>query len=219
MPETRSTAAESSKSSPRRTQAERTATAHRRMIRAAIELIGEQGYSRTTLAEVGRRAGYSAGLVSHHFGSKEGLLLKLLDRVATRFHKDQVLPAVDSFEGLEALDRMIDVYLNELRVRPERMRALYVLMGEALGPLAGLRDAFAKLNEGHRTSIQKRIERGIEAGLLRRDVDPRNEAVVIVSMLRGAAYQWMIDPDCFDLDEVAGRIKATLHHTLGKERS
>ena len=45
---------------PRRTQAERTATAHRRMIRAAIRLIARQGYTKTTLAEVGREAGYTA---------------------------------------------------------------------------------------------------------------------------------------------------------------
>lgn len=214
VPDTTQSETGKAKAPARRTQAERTATAQRRMIRAAIELIGEQGYSRTTLAEVGKRAGYTGGLVSHHFGSKEGLLEKLLDRVAHRFYEDQILPAVDSHEGLEALDRTIDVYLRELRLRPERMRALYVLMGEALGPLASLRDAFAKLNEGYRSSVRTRIEQGIEAGLIRRDVDAAAEAAVIVSMLRGAAHQWMIDPDCFDLEEVADRIKAAVHSTL-----
>ena len=49
----------------RRTQAERSATANRRMIRAAIQLIARQGYTKTTLAQVGKEAGYTGGLVSH----------------------------------------------------------------------------------------------------------------------------------------------------------
>ena len=48
---------------PRRTQAERSATANRRLIRAAMRLIAHQGYSRTTLAEVGKAAGYTGGLL------------------------------------------------------------------------------------------------------------------------------------------------------------
>ena len=51
------------KSPRRRTQAERTALSEKLILRAAIKLIARQGYSRTTLAEIGKEAGYSGGLV------------------------------------------------------------------------------------------------------------------------------------------------------------
>lgn len=40
---------------------------------AAVELFAERGYDRTTVRAVADRAGASASLVMHHFGSKDGL--------------------------------------------------------------------------------------------------------------------------------------------------
>src|SRR5439155_1232642 len=109
------------------------------ILRAAIKLIARQGYSRTTLAEIGKEAGYSGGLVSHRFGSKQDLLRALVGRITTRFAQDQMVPAIEGRPGLEALCEMGDTYLRELTAREARLRALYVLMGEALGPVPPLR--------------------------------------------------------------------------------
>ena len=198
----------------RRTQAERRATANRRMLRAAIKLISRQGYTKTTLAQVGREAGYTGGLVSHHFGSKEGLLRELVTRAAGRFYEDQIRSAVESRSGLDALCAMADTYLNELVVREERMRALYVLMGEALGPVAEINDLFAELNRGFRVTAREWIEAGIAAGEVRPELDPEAEAALFVGMLRGVANQWMADRGCFDLEKVRQSLKDSLRRHL-----
>ena len=62
----------------RMTQAERTALSDARMLEAAKALIVEHGTHNTTLREVGERAGYSRGLASNRFGSKEGLFDQLV---------------------------------------------------------------------------------------------------------------------------------------------
>ena len=178
---------------PRRTQAERTATASRRMLRAARQLIARQGYTKTTLAQVGKEAGYTGGLVSHHFGSKEGLLRELVGRITGRFYQDQIRPATDGLAGLEALVATADVYLNELVAREERMRTLYVLMGEALGPVSEVSEVFAELNAGFRGNASRLIEEGMTRGEIRKDLDPDAEAGLFVGMLRGVALQWMAD--------------------------
>jgi len=198
----------------RRTQAERTATSNRRMIRAAIRLIARQGYTRTTLAQVGREAGYTGGLVSHHFGSKEGLLRALVERAAGRFYRDQLLTATQGKSGLNALCASLDTYLDELEVREEHMRALYVLMGEALGPVAEINEVFADLNRGFRLSARAWIQEGMEAHEIRSDLDPDAEAAVFVGMLRGVATQWMADPRCFDLGAVRESLKDALRRHL-----
>ena len=157
----------------RRTQAERTATAHRKMIRAATKLIARQGYTKTTLAQVGKEAGYTGGLVSHHFGSKDGLLLETVHHLSRRFRKDQIEPATTGLSGLESLMTFVDLYFDELRQRPGRMKALYVLMGEAIGPVPEIRRMFAELNRGLRSGIASWIGRGIEEGVIRKHVDPK----------------------------------------------
>ena len=44
------------------------------LIEVTIDSLAEVGYVGTTLAEIARRAGVSAGLVAHYFGDKDGLL-------------------------------------------------------------------------------------------------------------------------------------------------
>lgn len=48
-------------------------TARTRIVDAAIELFGEAGYAATSVKKVADAAGVSAGLVIHHFRSKDGL--------------------------------------------------------------------------------------------------------------------------------------------------
>ena len=61
-------------------QAERSAQSDKKMFEAAIELINERGTAKTTLKDIGEHAGYSRGLASYRFGSKDGLWMELFDK-------------------------------------------------------------------------------------------------------------------------------------------
>ena len=56
----------------------------RQLIEATIDTLAEVGFSATTLAQIGRRAGVSPGLVAHYFGDKDSLLEATLRHMATR---------------------------------------------------------------------------------------------------------------------------------------
>src|SRR5688572_3838808 len=58
----------------RRTQRERREETRSKVLAAATALIARHGSRALTLAAVGEAAGYSRGIVSHHFGSRENLL-------------------------------------------------------------------------------------------------------------------------------------------------
>src|SRR5262249_57141898 len=53
------------------TQAERVAESAQRLMQAAIELIAEKGFQRTSASEIAERAGYSRTMVAARHGSKE----------------------------------------------------------------------------------------------------------------------------------------------------
>ncbi len=203
-------------STPRLTQAERTARSERRMINAAVRLISRQGYTKTTLAQVGEESGYSRGLVSHRFGSKAGLLEALMRRITGRFLEDQVRPAIDDRSGIAALVTMVDTYFNELTAREERLRTVYVLMGEALGPVPEIRDVFMSLNKGFRDNARQWIEDGIATGEMRAGLDPSAEAALFIGTLRGVAMQWITEPRCFDLEAVRESIKDAVRRHLAR---
>ena len=58
------------------------------------------------------------------------------------------------------------------------------------------------------------IEVGVRAGRVRADVDTATQAALFVSAIRGAAWQWLIDPSV-DVDAIHEEIKATFARNLG----
>lgn len=56
-------------------RASRTAVSHARILDAAVDVLIEKGYARTSTLEIQRRAGVSRGRLTHHFPSREGLLV------------------------------------------------------------------------------------------------------------------------------------------------
>ena len=192
----------------RRTQEERKAESERRIIRAAIELFARQGYSKTTLKMVGEAAGYTGGLVSHRFGSKEGLLKAVVARISQRFLEDQLRPYVEEDSATTSLENYIAIYLNEVTVRQSRIRALYVIMGEALGTVQEIQGQIAELNTGFRKGLAALVQRGIDNGEFRKGVDPNAAAILILGMLRGVTMQALADKKAIDLKAMIPLIQA-----------
>src|SRR5665213_1705824 len=62
-----------------RTQQERKAETRARLLAAAADLFAEQGIDAVSVDAVAEAAGRTSGAVYAHFGSKQGLLLALLD--------------------------------------------------------------------------------------------------------------------------------------------
>ncbi|HZD32436.1 MAG TPA: TetR/AcrR family transcriptional regulator [Candidatus Angelobacter sp.] len=57
-----------------------TLSSHDRILRAAKRLFAEVGYENTSTVSVAREAGTSESQLMKHFGSKQGLLIAILDR-------------------------------------------------------------------------------------------------------------------------------------------
>jgi AcrR family transcriptional regulator len=204
---------------PGMSKAERSARSDAEIMRAAARLIARQGYGKTSLIQIGLEAGYSGALISNRFGSKEGLLRALLERITTRFNDDQIRPALAGRKGLEALCAVMDAYLRELEEREDRVRIFYVLMGEGLGSVPEVLPSFSRLNESLRADAEQRIREGIDAGEIRPDVDPKVEALAFLATLRGTALQRLVDPESFDLGHVREGLVASLRRNLGVESS
>jgi AcrR family transcriptional regulator len=108
-----------------RTQAERTALSHERLLDAALLVFGERGFRNSSLAEIGERAGYSRALVTLRFGSKDGLLRELATRMLGRWGAQVVKPVLASLRGVEALQALTRAHRAAVEENPDAIRALY----------------------------------------------------------------------------------------------
>jgi AcrR family transcriptional regulator len=63
---------------PRRTQADRSAATRRALLGAGRDLFTERGFAGAGQEEIVERAGVTRGALSHHFGTKQGLFLAVM---------------------------------------------------------------------------------------------------------------------------------------------
>jgi AcrR family transcriptional regulator len=80
-----------------------------RVLTAAVEVILEEGYYRASSNHIAKRAGVSWGVIQHHFGSRERLLLEvvragsgtLLDSLReAEIHGETIEERIDSLAGV-----------------------------------------------------------------------------------------------------------------------
>ena len=197
-----------------RTQEQRRELSEKQMLKAAISLFARQGYVKTTLTEVGKEAGYTAGLVSHRFGSKEGLLQAVVDHISKRFLNDQLGNAIQETRATDSLNNYMEIYLTEVSLRAGPMRALYAIMGEAIGAVPEIRGPIAKLNAGARERLRDIIQKGIDQKEFSAETDVYAAAALIIGALRGLVMQHLADPKNFDLKSMRSAVKATVIASL-----
>jgi AcrR family transcriptional regulator len=193
----------------RRTQQQRRHEAESALLNAAAELVVHDGVRSLTLAAVGERAGYSRGIVTHHFGSKQALLERLARTTQTGF-----VPGLAALPpGLDRLLRLIDGYLGALGDTGVMHRAFLLLWAEA-ATASNLAPIFRERDEAFRSDLRSDITAGITDGDVRPDTDPDDVAIAIVGQLRGIGLQCLLDPQTVDTGRLRRSVTDHWRHAL-----
>ncbi len=167
------------------------------MVEAAIELLNTVGIQGTTLVAIGDKAGYSRGLVTHHFGSKAGLFRAVLKRITANWTAD-LNAALGDRAGIAAFTAAIDAHLAHVLRHPEYIRAQNILWGAALDPASEFKPNVAEFMRIQRESVAAWVRGGQESGEIPSEINPERIAEQYYGGLIGINSQWLVSPD-FDL--------------------
>ena len=137
---------------------------------AAERLMAEQGYDAATVAAIVEQAGIPPSSIYHYFGSKEGVLLAVMERGAQRFFAE--LPDVGRRLGsqIEHLRAVLGAATATLERHPDFLRILVVMAAQPFG--AGEGEVHRVVNRVRELALVRlREQMRIVFGL-----DPRGEA-------------------------------------------
>jgi AcrR family transcriptional regulator len=176
-------------------------------LEAAAELVAERGVQGASLASIGRRAGVSRGLPTHHFGSKDALVDQLAERAQTNIGLaiSEAQRRHEELGGdLSALDEIlvgVDAYLELFEDPGPDQRALLVMWGSTFPSNAsvdGMADAERRSYEG----LSRLIASGQHDASVRADVEPMASAVLLHGLMRGVAALFLSDGGAADMHTV-----------------
>ena len=101
----------------RRTQRERRESTRRHLVAAAIDCICEYGFAGASSAAVADRAGVSRGAVQHHFGTRDRLLLAILEDLRGKLVARAPRAATTGTPVADRLDALLEQYWNIINSR------------------------------------------------------------------------------------------------------
>ncbi|MEP6491363.1 MAG: TetR family transcriptional regulator [bacterium] len=165
------------------------------IINAAFELAIDGGLNAITIRDVAQRAEMSSGLVIFHFGTKDQLVLALLEWVLQTTTALSVGPDIEAIgDPLERLIALLRQEMARLSREPQRIRLFFEFWSAGIWnseignrmqrELDRYREAFRPMAEAVLLADPARFEGVSAAGL----------TAVTVSFIKGCAVQAMIEP-------------------------
>ncbi len=187
-------------------KAEQSARTRAALIEAGIALFAERGYRATSLKTVAERAGITHGVIPFHFGSKEGLLLAVVEACFERFFGSVLAPLRDRERdyGLGDLSAILEAQLTFSDRHPEVARVFQVLMAEAIGPSPELRPHYRAFQDRTHALGCAWLREGIAKGVLRPDLDVDATVHAILAFLTGVRTHYLL----------AGLDRRPTHHAM-----
>ncbi len=198
----------------RKSQLMRKSDAEAALIDAAEELIARQGITATSLAQIGERAGYSRGLVNHHFGTKDALIARLAERAQDGFVKRSARKTTGS--GREAILAMIDAYLEIFFSGNVSARAFLVMWGASFPETTSI-EGLAENDARARTGFEKMIRAAQSDGSVNSEIDPKATATIMLGLIRGVAAQSVIAGRGLGRQKLKAQCRKFIESALGEQ--
>ena len=158
------------------------------IVRAALEVIAERGYRGASLAAVAERVGLTQQGLLHYFPTKDALLVAVLEE------RDQWDAVPDTRWRVDLLASLVEYNA----MRPGIIQTFSALLGESVTEGHPAR--------GYFTERYVRVRANM-AGVLRTEygdrlpngLTPERAAPLLVAVMDGLQYQWLLDPESVDM--------------------
>ncbi|EST23972.1 TetR/AcrR family transcriptional regulator [Streptomyces roseochromogenus] len=158
------------------------------IVGAALEVIAERGYRGASLAAVAERVGLTQQGLLHYFPTKDALLVAVLQE------RDRWDAVPDTQWRVDLLASLVEYNA----MRPAIIQTFSALLGESVTedhPARGyFRERYARVRESMATVLRTEYGNRLPNGLT-----PERTAPLLVAVMDGLQYQWLLDPESVDM--------------------
>jgi AcrR family transcriptional regulator len=160
-----------------------------RLLDEATRLFVERSYAEVGVREIARAADATPGMIAYYFGDKIGLYEAMFDRVFERLIGEIQTLAADPAPDVDPIDAFLAVYVRTIARAPWVPQFILREVATREGPL---RRRFIE-RYGRRIAGVAPVlfAREVQAGRLRRDVDP---VLTLVSVIALCVFPFVAAP-------------------------
>lgn len=185
------------------------------ILRAAAFLISKKGFARTSIEDIARRAEVGVGTVYNYFGSKNALLLALMQRDMQDLLKEgQTVLAHSAKNPESALAELFGIYASGFLGRYER-KMLREVFAVAFYQPKELGRELTRLDYQLMQQVGRLLEEFQRAGILRKSL-PIDQAALVLYAAFAVGVMMYIQCAEMSLESVRTQIAASIELILGE---
>ncbi|MFE2485704.1 TetR/AcrR family transcriptional regulator [Streptomyces mirabilis] len=158
------------------------------IVRAALEVIAERGYRGASMASVAERVGLTQQGLLHYFPTKDALLVAVLKE------RDQWDAVPDTQWRVDLLASLVEYNA----MRPGIIQTFSALLGESVTEGHPAREYFTERYVRVRASMAA-VLRAEYGERLPNGLTPERTAPLLVAVMDGLQFQWLLDPESVDM--------------------
>ncbi|MER5925894.1 TetR/AcrR family transcriptional regulator [Streptomyces mirabilis] len=158
------------------------------IVRAALEVIAERGYRGASMASVAERVGLTQQGLLHYFPTKDALLVAVLEE------RDQWDAVPDTQWRVDLLASLVEYNA----MRPGIIQTFSALLGESVTEGHPAREYFTERYARVRASMAA-VLRAEYGERLPNGLTPERTAPLLVAVMDGLQFQWLLDPESVDM--------------------
>ena len=192
------------------------------ILAAATREFSEKGLSGARVDSIAERTKINKRMIYYYFGSKEGLYRAVLERSYGHIRMSESAVELDSLAPEEALRQHVRLTFDYHNMHPDFVRLVMnenIHQAAHIGELASIRTR----NRAVIKTLRSLLDRGIEAGLFRPDIDPVElhmsiSALGIFNVANRATFSTIFKRDLTSPDAMARSSSALLSARLRRDK-
>lgn len=159
-----------------------------RIIRAAVESFTQTGYDKTKMDDIAKRLDLSKGTLYLYFKSKEDLFIAICEHNIQKSDQEDM----GFFQKKENVASDAEQIYDNIRKREQGNDRVMLEMVTESARNPKLRKAMAELHTKVHKHVEENINKKIDKGFLRKDVDAASLAIALVALYDGLAVNRML---------------------------
>lgn len=203
-------------SQARATRKTRLAATDRRqqLVSIAMDQIATKGFEGLRFQEVAKQAGINNATLFYHFPTKEALIQGVVSHLTEELKKKRAYPKDAQVTAGEELRLEFEGVRELLRTQPK----LFIVLTELL--LRSLRDpVIDKIGKRRdnfwRVHLSSIIERGVEQGVFRQDINVETTTTALMAQIKGIGYHATLgERKRSEVDQTIAEIARQVEHWL-----
>lgn len=172
----------------------RKSTTERRkdIVKATLDLIGEKGIESLRTSKIADRVGFSEAALYRHFSTKQEVIKTTIQTAGEDLIKSlkKVARGAKTENELEKLREVLEAHLDFIQENPGITRLLF--SDEVHFNREDLRTKLLDIINGYQTVIEKLIERGIEKGQIKEDIDIEGATTFYLGLIQTQILFWSL---------------------------